>query len=492
MSFCLQLRERIRDKGQPKSQSPVRSLSKHDSDDKTHSKRGSSKRHERKIKSESEKRSNDFVVEEKPKIVDGESQIFNEKFKSSDEISRIFEDKSKICDGASQALDEKPKFIHVKQEIIEEKPKIVDTKPREIDEKPKIVDANPNVIDEKPKLATDQSKRFDEVAKLKEKEKKPSDEQFKISPQQVNKIQETLNASFKTDETENSVGERQNQTHMVKVELIADDALEEGEIEDDCDDANGENGTDAKPELPVQPISPTPHKQIKKIESNFSNASTESVQSDQSTIVSQNSNELIAVEPNKIENRLAPDTEIIIDMGFKTLKKHEKASQPTLNSTPADEDVNMDGSSHETEALEKPELKSQSAPDAKAESFDDTKPQDMEIDIIESRDSLPQINEPATSVKQDDNEHTSGTTTPKEKSLNGSRSEESKLSKSADRLLFDEILNTSGNKSVKNISTSSKDYLIVEDENDETTIYVTRKKKKKKKSEKKEKSVKSV
>lgn len=43
------------------------------------------------------------------------------------------------------------------------------------------------------------------------------------------------------------------------------------------------------------------------------------------------------------------------------------------------------------------------------------------------------------------------------------------------------VLNTSGYKSVKNISTSSKDYLIVENENNETTIYVTRKKKKKKK-----------
>lgn len=44
-----------------------------------------------------------------------------------------------------------------------------------------------------------------------------------------------------------------------------------------------------------------------------------------------------------------------------------------------------------------------------------------------------------------------------------------------------ELLNTSGNKSVKNISTSSKDYVIVENENNETDIYVTRKKKKKKK-----------
>lgn len=49
------------------------------------------------------------------------------------------------------------------------------------------------------------------------------------------------------------------------------------------------------------------------------------------------------------------------------------------------------------------------------------------------------------------------------------------------------LLNTSGSKSIKNISTSSKDYLIVEDENDETTIYITRKKKVKKKGKKKEK-----
>lgn len=49
------------------------------------------------------------------------------------------------------------------------------------------------------------------------------------------------------------------------------------------------------------------------------------------------------------------------------------------------------------------------------------------------------------------------------------------------------LLNTSGSKSVKNISTSSKDYLIVEDENDETTIYITRKKRVKKKGKKKEK-----
>lgn len=42
-------------------------------------------------------------------------------------------------------------------------------------------------------------------------------------------------------------------------------------------------------------------------------------------------------------------------------------------------------------------------------------------------------------------------------------------------------LNTSGNRSV-NISTHSKDYLIVEDENNETNIYVTRKKRKKKKT----------
>ncbi|XP_031627408.1 arginine/serine-rich coiled-coil protein 2 [Contarinia nasturtii] len=47
--------------------------------------------------------------------------------------------------------------------------------------------------------------------------------------------------------------------------------------------------------------------------------------------------------------------------------------------------------------------------------------------------------------------------------------------------MYHELLNTSGNKSVKNISTSSKDYLIVENENNETDIYVTRKKKKKKK-----------
>lgn len=46
---------------------------------------------------------------------------------------------------------------------------------------------------------------------------------------------------------------------------------------------------------------------------------------------------------------------------------------------------------------------------------------------------------------------------------------------------YSNTLNTSGNKSVKNISTSSKDYLIVENENNETTIYITRKKKKKKK-----------
>lgn len=54
--------------------------------------------------------------------------------------------------------------------------------------------------------------------------------------------------------------------------------------------------------------------------------------------------------------------------------------------------------------------------------------------------------------------------------------------------LLDNVLNTSGSKSVKNISTSSKDYLIVENDNNETTIYITRKKKKKKeKKEKKEK-----
>lgn len=47
--------------------------------------------------------------------------------------------------------------------------------------------------------------------------------------------------------------------------------------------------------------------------------------------------------------------------------------------------------------------------------------------------------------------------------------------------LDNSMLNNVSNKSVKNISTSSKDYLIV-DENNETTIYVTRKKKKKKKS----------
>ncbi|XP_055311070.1 TRAF3-interacting protein 1-like [Sitodiplosis mosellana] len=47
--------------------------------------------------------------------------------------------------------------------------------------------------------------------------------------------------------------------------------------------------------------------------------------------------------------------------------------------------------------------------------------------------------------------------------------------------IYNSVLNTSGNKSVKNISTSTKDYLIVENENNETTIYVTRKKKKKKK-----------
>lgn len=55
--------------------------------------------------------------------------------------------------------------------------------------------------------------------------------------------------------------------------------------------------------------------------------------------------------------------------------------------------------------------------------------------------------------------------------------------------LLDKVLNSSGNKSVKNISTSSKDYLIVENDNNETTIYITRKKKKKK--DKKEKKLNS-
>lgn len=50
---------------------------------------------------------------------------------------------------------------------------------------------------------------------------------------------------------------------------------------------------------------------------------------------------------------------------------------------------------------------------------------------------------------------------------------------------LNDALNTSGSKLVKNISTSTKNYLIVEDENNETTIYITRKSKKKRKEPKK-------
>lgn len=57
---------------------------------------------------------------------------------------------------------------------------------------------------------------------------------------------------------------------------------------------------------------------------------------------------------------------------------------------------------------------------------------------------------------------------------------------------LNDVLNTSNNKSIKNISTSLKDYLIVENENNETTIYVTRKKKKKKDKSKNQKPENSV
>lgn len=64
--------------------------------------------------------------------------------------------------------------------------------------------------------------------------------------------------------------------------------------------------------------------------------------------------------------------------------------------------------------------------------------------------------------------------------------ESKEIEKNADESThsLNDVLNTSGNK-VKNISTSTTNYLIVEDENNETTIYITRKSKKKRKGPKK-------
>lgn len=110
-------------------------------------------------------------------------------------------------------------------------------------------------------------------------------------------------------------------------------------------------------------------------------------------------------------------------------------------------------------------------------------------------ETLPQISDAVNMHVKMENEHiVSGKTPPSALLEDSSSLTEDKhnkpLTETAETPSFDGMannaLNTSGNKSVKNISTSSKDYLIVEDENNDTIIYVTRKKKKKKKSLEKE------
>lgn len=110
-------------------------------------------------------------------------------------------------------------------------------------------------------------------------------------------------------------------------------------------------------------------------------------------------------------------------------------------------------------------------------------------------ETLPQISDALNmNVKMENTHIASGKKPPSDLLENGSCLTEYKhdklLTETAETPSLDGMannaLNTSGNKSVKNISTSSKDYLIVEDENNDTIIYVTRKKKKKKKNLEKE------
>lgn len=98
-------------------------------------------------------------------------------------------------------------------------------------------------------------------------------------------------------------------------------------------------------------------------------------------------------------------------------------------------------------------------------------------------EDLKQENETVTNlIKSDESSPTTINDTPSQNTSMDLTNEHDESNKtSTANSLLEGVLNTSGNKSVKNISTSSKDYLIVENENNETTIYVTRKKKKKKK-----------
>lgn len=441
----MQLRERTRNKEQSKSQSqsPVRSLNKQDLSDKLQSRRrkdkSTTKRHSKKNREEPE-------PEKQPteSMVGGNSTAIDVKLKTTEAKSKVVEEKSRV--------------IAVKSEVIQEKSKAVDEKPKDIEEKPKI-----------------------DVKSVPKKSK--------------------IELQFSKDVKVESLDREKCSSSDANTCVNGDNALEEGEIDDDCDDANDNNQEEIKQEFDKPKISATESEIVKQIECVSIGKSTKIDKiKNRSSCTVHLPLEFTAVKKSETGNLLVPTdrtSKMELDSEVGENDRIDEQSKETAidsNSVPksVDQTEAVGMPSHENESIEKFELEKECSNDQTNEQ----QPQSVQnsADVTKSEEMPLNIDKTENSIEQEEIKCVnSGTPSPAllENSSNLTEREQSKsISELAENLSFDGlmngVLNTSGNKSVKNISTSSKNYLIVEDENNETTIYVTRKKKKKKKKKSKE------
>lgn len=511
------MREKSRNKDQLKVQSPSRSSNKHDSDVKLHNKQKNDEskptRHSRRIKTEPIEEENLERVDEKLKNIDtqlknirGRMKVETEKIESivkrekkDDELSVLIEEKAKIESELSNVIEEKQtgnEETYKVESLVESKAGILETYNNSLEE---------------PDIEMEDSKNIKVV--ISKQEKIDSDDIPHVN---------------------------------------GDNALEEGEIDDNCDDANKseikrESQQPGKgymkfnfcyffvisiifrffsftfiskwnkiffyqlKNLFIPEISIKSHKDVIKTECVPQNTFTVQITTElEHDLLKPAAKESTTIEKNN-------NSDVFLQVHDNTKKELNLIVEKNDRESPADSIVqtdsidipknivddklqtklhtNDDDKSHSkievnTETTEnKKDIEKPQNPDAIA-NMEETK-----LEKTKLEETLPQISDAVNMNVKMEHEHiASGETPPSALLQNGSSLTEDKHNKSLTATaetpsfngMANNALNTSGNKSVKNISTSSKDYLIVEDENNDTIIYVTRKKKKKKKSLEKE------
>lgn len=281
-----------------------------------------------------------------------------------------------------------------------------------------------------------------------------------------------------------------------------DDALEEGEI-DDNDDSNGVNVPNVKESNKVNSstniessneirLEPAIDLENVKIEEQPIQMKQENVMPTEAVIVPQLDTKLVSVvEEEEVKDEVKEEVKAedaqLLQSSESTDLKTEMNSDKTENSYP--NSINMDTnpiSKVENYIAKLPIILNSSNETTTSHNIGNSnclsnsstfqeEPKTDNIQIENAEMINPTEQESISHINEDPSQHENTQANDSKENANTSGTSENKSIRG-----LDGVLNNSGNKSVNVISTSSKDYVFVEDENNETTVYITRKKKKKK------------